>query len=569
MGLLKNLSHKVDIYGLPLSFEEEDSNKIATCGGLVGSVITFSFVVAMSILFGKELIQRKHPLSITSEEHVDTSTVYLKEMPLLFKFIMDKGNSIDGNLYFNFAIYQYYTSAESVITFDTDLHFKPCDYRDYTKHQDWVKSMVEDPANKFLCISHKNDTKIVNPYGYPNSTFIHISFRKCNPKEKKCAADTEIALRDIYVQMFFKDAYIDVNNNSDPIKYADKIETSQNSLSFLKRNYIRFRKDVFIDDSGWLLENYKTTECISMADHYVDVNPNTADHIKDNLYWMTFESPSIRKKITRSYMKLQDLLAKIGGIVKGSVVIVEMLLIFYSKFKYSFFVIKCAINTEEDFKNLGIEQITLFSVLSKKLRSNSKEPKTGIINEIKQFDRQEIKEDLDLTPRNHSVKPNKEISKLDSNSIQKEKNVNKEKKKDDSNQESLDYKNKSDLRMLNIQKNNFINTERKNLEALENKNKNGSVKKNNITHNHSNLPSTILKEEEIKIRNEFKKMTSEVNSLDSYWLFVWSFLCRDTKKLKLYNKYSILFSKLISFRKMIKIRSKVNNDSEIVNKSDL
>lgn len=579
MGFIKNLSHKVDIYGLPLTFEEEESSKVATFGGLVGSVLTMAFIIAMSILFGRELIQRRHPFSITSEERIESSSVFLKEMPLIFNFHLDLGERLDGRLYFEMDVYQFYTYES--ITSDMDLYLKKCDYRDYTKHQEWVRKLTENTTVDYLCLAHNNTSKIVNPYGYPNSTFIHISFRKCDSTKRKCAKDLDRVLSDVYIQTLYQDAYVDVNNNDNPVTFYEAKITSQNNLSFLKRSFISFRSDVLIDDSGWLLEHYNTTDYITLGNIRVDMNPSYG-RLTDNLYWMTFDSPQIRKRISRSYMKLQDLLAKIGGIVKGSLLIVEILLIYYSRFKYTFFVIKCVINSEEDFKNLAVEKINIFSVMSKKTQ-NLTIPKTAEINEIRKFspDGNEDLNNLKITPKNLNLVNNQivEINKLNSslreNSLlEAERSINKSKNRKE-NQDSLDLKNKSDMKMLNhqipqIQKNNFIFPERKGIEEQlqelkDQKEKNGTVK---VPNSYSNMPS-YLKEEDVKFRNEFKKMMTEVDSLDSYWMYVWSTLCFDKKKIKLYNKYNTLFSKLISFKKMIKIRSRVNNDSEIVNKSQL
>lgn len=578
MGFIKNLSHKVDIYGLPLTFEEEESSKVATFGGLVGSLFTMAFIIAMSILFGRELIQRRHPFSITSEEFIETSSVFLKEMPLIFNFHLDQGERLDGRLYFEMDVYQFYTYE--TITIDMDLYLKKCDYRDYTKHQEWVRKLTENTTVDYLCLAHNDTSKIVNPYGSPNSTFIHISFRKCDSTKRKCANDLDRVLSDVYVQTLFQDAYVDVNNNDNPVTFYETRITSQNNLSFLKRSFISFRNNALIDDSGWLLENYNTTEFITLGNIRVDMNPSYG-RLTDNLYWMTFDSTQIRKRISRSYMKLQDLLAKIGGIVKGSLIIVEILLIYYSRFKYTFFVIKCVINSEEDIKNLAIEKINIFSVMSKKMQSLTM-PKTAEINEIRKFDA-DGKDELNITPKNPNLVNNqiKEINKFNSslreNSLlEAERSMNNNKNRRE-NQDSLDLKNKSDMKMLNpqIQKNNFIYPERKNLEEQfqelkelkeqKEKEKNGTIK---IPNSYSNMPS-YLKEEDIKFRNEFKKMMAEVDSLDSYWIYVWSVLCFDKKRLKLYEKYNTLFSKLISFKKMIKLRSRVNNDSEIVNKSQL
>jgi hypothetical protein len=560
MGFFKRLINKIDIFGFPLSFEEEESSKVATLGGLIGTFISIGFVISMSVLFGKELIQRKHPFSITSEEHVDFSTVYLKEMPLIFNFITDNGvkiERIDGKNYFEMEIYQYYTYDK--ITSDKSLIFQKCDYNQYTKHQEWVKKKTENTTIDYLCMTHNNDTKIVNPYGRPNSTFIHISFRKCDSSKRKCAKDLDKVLSDVYIQMLYQDAYIDVNDKENPIKFYENIITSQNNLSFLKRNYISFNNYLLSDDSGWLLEKYNSTEFTVLGDTKIDVNPSIGA-LKDNLYWITFDSQNIRKKISRSYMKLQDLLAKIGGIVKGSVIIVEIILIFYTRFKYAFYVIKCVLNTEEDYKDLAVEQINIFSVISNKKFNSDQKIVQNSFKHQQQDNIQLIKQNT-TSNKSFSQQKLKKVNEKKLNSPEKA-NLNKETPRKDMDQESLDQKDLSNLKINSIQKNNFIN-ESKNLQEKVSESKINIEKESPIKSYQDQIHSSILVNDvDTKFRKCFKKMMLEIYTLDSYWIYIWSIICFDRQKIKLYEKYKALFSKLISFKKMIKIRSRVNSEFE-------
>lgn len=50
------------------------------------------------------------------------------------------------------------------------------------------------------------------------------------------------------------------------------------------------------------------------------------------MYWITFESPNIREIEKRSYMKVQDLFAKVGGIINAIFIIINILFYDYLRF---------------------------------------------------------------------------------------------------------------------------------------------------------------------------------------------------------------------------------------------
>ena len=47
-----------------------------------------------------------------------------------------------------------------------------------------------------------------------------------------------------------------------------------------------------------------------------------------------FDSPNVIDRITRSYMKIQDLFAKIGGMINALVIVMKILTIHYIRFNY-------------------------------------------------------------------------------------------------------------------------------------------------------------------------------------------------------------------------------------------
>ena len=58
------------------------------------------------------------------------------------------------------------------------------------------------------------------------------------------------------------------------------------------------------------------------------------DTLKDDVYWLTLECPQIVKKYLRNYMKVQELFAKVGGLINAMMITVNLATLHFLKFEY-------------------------------------------------------------------------------------------------------------------------------------------------------------------------------------------------------------------------------------------
>lgn len=187
---------------------------------------------------------------------------------------------------------------------------------------------------------------------------------------------------DLYLVFRYLNTYIDHKNYNNPIvKYIDTFTTQIGSL-FGKRSYFRFIRNKLIDDNGLFIESYNTIKYINLQAIVSDVIPTS----NSQLFNLTLESMSIATKTIRAYMKIQELIAKIGGLFNGFRIIVMILINGYVSFSY---------------------YSKIFETIEKK--KNKKSNKS--INQLINLGKQEIEVEEGQAKRNNYININKDQDK--------------------------------------------------------------------------------------------------------------------------------------------------------------
>ena len=115
--------------------------------------------------------------------------------------------------------------------------------------------------------------------------------------------------------------------------------TAFGNINISKRYFILFNNNIFKTDNGWILEDHNISNFISFVPK-VDIeliSNNDISIINTKSVFitqLTFNSQRIREKINRSYIKVQDLFAKIGGIINTLFILFFIISRNYLNFNY-------------------------------------------------------------------------------------------------------------------------------------------------------------------------------------------------------------------------------------------
>lgn len=336
---MKALIKKFDIIGNRLSFEiDSSSNYKSSVGGFFSLIIILSSLI-LALMFGNEVYERNTPNVFTLEEKIEQSRIYLKEMPFLFSFIWQNGTAIlDPLSYFNFKVKRFHFSEAMDITYAENITFTKCDPMKYSAHSDFVKKYVSNPSVYYMCLDHDDDSYVYNAHANANSAFFKIEFYRCDNKNQVCPKDIDLLMKEVYMFLTFINTYVDSSNYTHPIQYYEYTHSQQTSDAFLKRLYISFTNNVYVSDNGWILTDSINYNYITLSAKSLDINPNDGYDTLNQMFNVSIDSPNIRRVTKRNYMKVQDLIAKVGGLVKGLFIFVQIFLFHYTRVEYIHYV---------------------------------------------------------------------------------------------------------------------------------------------------------------------------------------------------------------------------------------
>lgn len=306
----------------------------------------------------KEIYERENSLTKTSEEYLSFSRVHIEDTSFIITYLNSFAQNIP-NIHYLLTIDLVEFSVDENLNIERTVNYPgiiPC-------NQDLVNNKFEKDFSTLLKISELGniDTYCLNsakkyfqnPYSNLNNTFLNLRIAKCNPLLRKdCSDYINDKTKEIFTSLSFQSSILDPSNYSHPINYYYERLTQQISSIFLKRSIISFSNNVIITDKGWLLENKQIENYISLSNIVTDINEN----LGDMMYWITFESPHLRKSTKRHYMKIQELFAKLGGFFNGIFILFELLTWSYIDYKYYDKIFHDLIN-EEDNNNKENEKI--------------------------------------------------------------------------------------------------------------------------------------------------------------------------------------------------------------------
>ena len=310
---------KIDMIGPEIGLEYEENNIYKTNIGAFMTLIILKCVVVVSILFGREIYERQRPYladSIIFQNNLDISiecldihiqyrvagkavediNEYLEVIPKAFGF------DENGNRFSNF-----------------NYSFSPCERDNEKKH--------------CLKILEGGKKYISNESGTKNSTRLGFLINICNKNIRKCSDQVEESLyQRNFLQFNFKSNVVDKLNYSMPISEVKKIEAIPISSTLYTNSLLEFNKDSLISDNGWILENLIEYDAVTYKGLFLKYNMVTEDYPEK--LWLNLSASGYKTRYSRSYLKIQDLFAKIGGILNALFFTSKILLNHYLKLLY-------------------------------------------------------------------------------------------------------------------------------------------------------------------------------------------------------------------------------------------
>lgn len=332
------LLRTIDFVGPQFLFEDETRNRFKTLEGGLISFIIYGISITIGFLFGQEIYQRKMPNSSYSKELIEESVVGLSQFPIMITATDRAGIPVSFDKTFDSVVETVSIDSNGYTDIENKtLAIKPCNYTKFTAHSKFLEQSRLNDIYSYYCINFNQNTTIKNELISKNSKLLSVYLYPCGTfSERQCGA--EISINNMMVILSLITSYVDPLNYTNPVQYFEYRYLQPIIYGTLKLNYVSITNDIFLSDDGWLFQQLNETDFLSINPIRNDANIIPADQPYKPYYVAMFDSPKIRVKTSRNYMKIQELFAKVGGIANAAIIIMTIASKHYLRFKFLLFI---------------------------------------------------------------------------------------------------------------------------------------------------------------------------------------------------------------------------------------
>jgi hypothetical protein len=340
--MLSKMSY-LDMFGYSPHMQVNKQQSYQTVfGGFISIIVIFAIISAVW-LFGKEIILKEKPGVIVStySDADPMQTQFNDENYVITLGLQDP----DYTFYLNESIYKVelthntmMRSENNKVTFESKkIEVIRCSNKNITLLNDYFKLL---DLNNLLCLKNGNFS-LEGSFGRSIFTFLEFKFNRCkNSTENnfscKSSQEIEKRLAGGFFGMFLTDITILPTNKTSPFQaYGVNIWTTFSIWAY-REVWMYYKKIQVWSDKGWLFDDSNREDYFSF-DKMREVW-DTRDTSE------TFMSLNIamglsRQVFDRSYIKVQQIAANCGGIMKFLMLLGKLVTFYFSKLKFKSYLV--------------------------------------------------------------------------------------------------------------------------------------------------------------------------------------------------------------------------------------
>ncbi len=347
MSFLFNILEPINLYGLnfPLRYKKEETYPTIT--GIILSIITIFFVIAISILYGMNIIYKTGYSLVTNYVPLRKKTLIdFSNRPIMFGFATNGGimSYIEPSLIsltFDRNVHNVYLDENGIYQLQrisTKVEMESCNKSKHFINKNDFMEYFE--YNKFLCAKPNQNLSFGGRFGDNINGYdiLEIHLNKCvntTENNNKCKSEDTINkfLKNSYLIMVYLSESVDHSNTSNPL-----VETLRNELyivakEHVKRYYQYFQIANYNSDVGLIWNKIKKFDLTETKSVHTDfVKEEDQDFYTSNaLLEIAFTSTDQRTIYERKYVKLQEILGDIGGFTDIVFVFFQFISNYFSK----------------------------------------------------------------------------------------------------------------------------------------------------------------------------------------------------------------------------------------------
>lgn len=351
----------IDFISHNVSLEINNSGKFRSFQGSLLSFVNLVVIIVLTAFFGRELYERKLPSVISATKFKPESRMHIKDFQHSMIFWNEDASLIKNPLnYFRARIHilEFEKSEFIQSQYDDNIKFVNCEKRHFSSWIGTVDDIVLENHLKFspFCFDYPEDYYFLNTRDETSFKQITYDITICDPSVESCPDDLEQVVKKAFLGFYLRDNYIDETDYESPINY--NIATLLNKFIYGSTKEIIFdvSKTYFQTDDGWLLESLSLQESSKISKILTETTPPSKDY-PNSLMWIILASPRLGTTYQRRYMKIQDLLAKIGGLINAMIIISKLFFYHYLRYLYNLYKNKIVYRIICERNNVNVKDI--------------------------------------------------------------------------------------------------------------------------------------------------------------------------------------------------------------------
>lgn len=331
-----NLITKFDFFGTTSQFTTFKNKNFKTVGGGLYFISWGIIMITFCYLFGRDLFLKKNPKLISQitipENYSDPFKLTPENFVFAWRLSDDYSKTVDysGIIYPSLKYFrQVFNSSGQYLVEEKSLEVTKCTRQNAKAPEFYNKHDIDD----WLCLDFdKYDNLTLG--GFWDGQFVNylqVSLYACENESafsgKANCTDYEhlnnflMKNNSIYIDFLFPEYYFDVDDQTTPFKTSYKSYYYQLDLNIRKTDRLFFKKGQLKDDQGWILSSINELSIYGFAEindeiYINDPNNFGRENLSSKLYEIIIYTQKKFDNFQRSYMKVQDLSALIGGFMK-------------------------------------------------------------------------------------------------------------------------------------------------------------------------------------------------------------------------------------------------------------
>lgn len=341
---------KIDIFYTPVKLKFKNHESYASIlGGLLTILLTF-ITIALLVATGDNLYNRKNP-SVNQQllrfKNGKRITLNQEKIMIAFSFHSDYVNEIMDPRNFELNIYHYNKTSESNSHSTSEVKRisqgivkcvdKPNFISKFAQFINLTSVLHENDFSKWLCLTDDTENTLIGGE-YQSNFFSNIYFeaKYCQSSINNYCNNIENAkkfIRNTNVNMHYIDSEINWNNYTHPFNnsFLNSFFTKIDPILFVQTD-IYFTEMEMITDAGLVFKSEnREPQRIWTLSNYKEMRLSTEDSLLLRLYINSGFQKNLTKRI---YMKLQELLAFVGGFSKAVMVVSTIICEYFNQYLF-------------------------------------------------------------------------------------------------------------------------------------------------------------------------------------------------------------------------------------------